>query len=228
MATESLPIPQKKEVAPQTKTYKNIYAALFAFQQSAPVIKRTAENPFHKSKYADLPEIWQTIKPLLNDYQLFIQHQTKDGSGAFDTMETVVHYLPTGEKIISTCTLPLQKATAQEYGSCLTYMRRYQLCAVLGLITDEDDDGNAASGNNKQPPSRQQSRTQPNSPPAPAPKPITEAEITDLQTCLREAKDVHELKNCWDKVDAAKKRMTQDQRSQLALLKNKRKDELTA
>lgn len=34
-------------------------------------------------------------------------------------------------------------------GSAITYARRYSLCAILGIVT-EDDDGNAASIPTKQ------------------------------------------------------------------------------
>jgi len=44
--------------------------------------------------------------------------------------------------------LPLvHKDNPQEYGSELTYKRRYGIVALLGVAADEDDDGNTASGN---------------------------------------------------------------------------------
>jgi hypothetical protein len=49
-----------------------------------------------------------------------------------------------GEWISSTTVIPLPKNDPQGMGSAITYARRYSLCAMLGIIT-EDDDGNAAS-----------------------------------------------------------------------------------
>jgi hypothetical protein len=40
--------------------------------------------------------------------------------------------------------VPVTKADAQGAGSALTYMRRYALAAVVGVV-QADDDGNAAS-----------------------------------------------------------------------------------
>jgi hypothetical protein len=37
--------------------------------------------------------------------------------------------------------------SAQEYGSEITYMKRYAICAIAGVVADSDDDGNGASGN---------------------------------------------------------------------------------
>jgi hypothetical protein len=49
-----------------------------------------------------------------------------------------------GEMITSSMKLP-EVGKPQEYGSAITYFRRYSLQALLGLMA-EDDDGNASSG----------------------------------------------------------------------------------
>jgi len=46
--------------------------------------------------------------------------------------------------------IPLAKATAQDYGSALTYGRRYALSAIIGIVTDDDDDANQAQPTQKQ------------------------------------------------------------------------------
>ena len=59
-------------------------------------------------------------------------------------LETRLTHVDTGEYLASTAIVPLPKADPQGLGSAITYARRYALCAILGIIT-EDDDGNAAS-----------------------------------------------------------------------------------
>ena len=59
-------------------------------------------------------------------------------------LETRLTHMDTGEYLASTAIVPLPKADSQGLGSAITYARRYTLCAILGIIT-EDDDGNAAS-----------------------------------------------------------------------------------
>ena len=49
-----------------------------------------------------------------------------------------------GEWMGQEMTVPVTKADAQGAGSAITYMRRYALAAVLGIV-QADDDGNAAS-----------------------------------------------------------------------------------
>lgn len=40
-----------------------------------------------------------------------------------------------------------QNANYQDFGSAITYLKRYSLCAILGIVADADDDGNLACGN---------------------------------------------------------------------------------
>jgi len=49
-----------------------------------------------------------------------------------------------GEYIAETMSVPVSKVDPQGAGSAITYMRRYALAAVVGVV-QADDDGNAAS-----------------------------------------------------------------------------------
>lgn len=55
-------------------------------------------------------------------------------------------------------TMPVEKPTAQGYGSAITYARRYSLTAAMGIAADSDDDGQAAAGQNNS--NQQQKYTQ--------------------------------------------------------------------
>jgi hypothetical protein len=126
------------------KIEENIYTALFAVQTSVDVVKKTADNPFFKSKYADLPAVWDVVKDALAANNILVYHKTDTKDGV-DYLNTFVRHVPSGTEITSNVQLHLQKPTSQEYGSCVTYMRRYAISSMLGLITDKDDDGNDAS-----------------------------------------------------------------------------------
>lgn len=118
--------------------------ALFNVQQECPAITKETSNPYFKSKYADLPTIWGVIRPLMKVNKLFLSHSVKNcGDGEY--LFTTITHVPTGDSITTTNKITLMKHTAQEYGSYMTYMRRYALTAMLGLVTDEDDDGNSAT-----------------------------------------------------------------------------------
>lgn len=120
--------------------------ALVKFNKEVSTIKKSADNPFFKSKYAPLDEIIRiTKKPLSNNGLCIIQ--TPYCKNQLETM--LLH--ESGEYIsnIFECNpIPDNKGvvTPQGVGSCITYMKRYSYQAILGLsIGEKDDDGNIAS-----------------------------------------------------------------------------------
>jgi len=116
---------------------KNIYKSLAKFQQEVPVILKDTSG--YGYKYADLPAIFETINPLL----------AKNGLGFYqavnDTIKTVVFHIESGESIESNTTIPQDVQLKgmndfQVLGSAITYLKRYALSSILGLVTDKDTD----------------------------------------------------------------------------------------
>ncbi len=108
-------------------------------------IKET-DNPFFKSKYADLASVWDSVRGLLAANDLaFVQMPATEGNKVSVT-GVLMH--GSGQSIESTITGQAKDSLPQSIGSCLTYLRRYQLSAMLGIAA-EDDDGAAASGTEK-------------------------------------------------------------------------------
>ncbi len=116
---------------------KNIYKALSEFQAKCPLIKKDADNPFYKSKYAPLDSILPIITPLLRQVGLVVTQIPNEGK-----LTTRIIHIESGEVIEGSADLINDKNNAQGLGSAITYMRRYALVAMLGLNTEEDDDGN--------------------------------------------------------------------------------------
>jgi hypothetical protein len=127
----------------KSESIKNISTALAVFHIKMDVIKKDAKNPFFKSTYASLSNILDAIKiPLAESDLSFSQHPMGENG-----MSTILMH-KSGEWLGSHFTMKPVKNDPQGIGSCITYMRRYALAAILGLNIDEDDDGNSASGNN--------------------------------------------------------------------------------
>lgn len=122
---------------------KELYEALLAAQKTLSGVAKNAENPFHKSKYADLQSILDTIKPVYNELGILIQQTNKPCDNGIIVVTELIH-TETGETLQSELQLPLKDNNPQGAGSALTYARRYALACVAGLY-QEDDDGNAAS-----------------------------------------------------------------------------------
>lgn len=119
----------------------NIYSALALFREIVSAVKKDADNPFYKSKYADLPSILEVIKQPLKESGLAITHHCKNTDGSFSVITTLAHH-STAETIDSE--FPVFGSKPQEIGSSMSYARRYNLLALLDIPT-EDDDGNTAN-----------------------------------------------------------------------------------
>lgn len=99
-------------------------------------------NPHFKSKYASLASVLSAVTPALTANGLAVVTRTfADG----DTLLAKTSVFYRGLALVSSV-MPIAKggASAQAVGSALTYARRYSICALLGIVADEDDDGNAA------------------------------------------------------------------------------------
>lgn len=127
----------------------SLAAALLAVQKSAPAIQKDKINPaFKGSKYASTDSILADILPLLNENDLVLTQTPSTivtQADAFPALRTNITYVPTGEFIEDTALLMLDKQNAQGLGGAITYMRRYAVTSMLGLVTEKDDDGNSAS-----------------------------------------------------------------------------------
>lgn len=126
----------------RSESIKEIANALCKFQQEVGKIKKSANNPFFKSKYATLSDILDVIQEPLSNSGLSVM-QLPVGE---NELETIVMHI-SGEFISSKYTMRPTKNDPQGVGSCITYQRRYALGAALSLNIDEDDDGNKASQN---------------------------------------------------------------------------------
>lgn len=122
--------------------------ALLAVQKSAPKIQKDKINPaFRGSKYASTDAILADILPVLNDAGLVLT-QIPSSLGLVDpqpALRTRITHVPSGEFIEDVGLLMLDKQNAQGLGGAITYMRRYAVTSMLGLVTEVDDDGNSAS-----------------------------------------------------------------------------------
>jgi hypothetical protein len=125
----------------KSEQINELATALAKAQAELSNAKKKSDNPFFKSKYADLSEVINVSKPVLSSQGLSIV-QMLGYSESLVTCETVLLHI-SGQYISSTLNLPVAKHDSQGIGSACTYARRYAWAAVCGLA-QEDDDGNAA------------------------------------------------------------------------------------
>ena len=124
----------------------NELAAALAKAQGAlkPAAKDT-ENPHFKSRYADLASIMDVCRKPLSDNGLAVMQgdgDKPDAGGAFTVETLLVH--TSGQWVRSTLSAVPRDRSPQSIGSACSYLRRYSLASLIGIVADADDDGNAA------------------------------------------------------------------------------------
>lgn len=137
----------------KSESIKHIAAALNKAQAEMSGAKKGANNPFFKSKYADMNSVVDAVRiPFCNNglsYSQFpIMQDNKVG------VETILMH-ESGEWMSDILVLPMVKQDPQAAGSAITYAKRYALQSIAG-VPSEDDDGNAAS--NQKAPAKQSSQ----------------------------------------------------------------------
>mgnify|MGYP003650590199 CR=1 FL=1 len=155
---------------------KSLYKALADFQQEVPVILKDTQG--YGYSYSDLPAIFKVINPLMKKYGLGFTQMVDE-----NIITTRVFHCESEEFITSRTAIPQNVQLKgmndfQVLGSAITYLRRYALSSMLGLVTDKDTD---ASGE------QIKSGTV-----APKEKPISayESAVNALNTCIsKESRD---------------------------------------
>lgn len=102
----------------------------------------TKKGKLIKFKYASLPEILRTVRPVLTKCGIAVMQEPRVENNEVQIVTILIH--KSGEWIeFEPLKMKAQSVYAQEIASAITYGRRYNISSVLGLGA-EDDDGNAA------------------------------------------------------------------------------------
>lgn len=124
-----------------SESIQKISGALLKAQLEFKTASKNKVNPYFKSKYATYTEVLSCVKEPLNKNGITILQPIDE-----DVVETILLH-ESGEYISSSTRIYNISNKPQDYGSAITYARRYALSAILAIDSDEDDDGNAANGN---------------------------------------------------------------------------------
>jgi len=124
----------------RSEEINELAAALSKFQGEFRAVAKDAENPYFKSKYADLTAHLEVALPLLSKHGLSLL-QMPCGDGQDAAMQTMLMH-ESGQYISQIDRMKPAKNDAHGIGSADTYLRRYGL-SIYGAYAD-DDDGNKA------------------------------------------------------------------------------------
>ena len=122
--------------------------ALVKAQSELESAKKDSDNPFFKSKYADLASVWDACRDALTKNGLaVVQPFDNDENGGVIVETMLIH--SSGQWLMGSLTLRPVKADPQGIGSAITYGRRYSLAAIVGVIQTDDDAEQAMGRNDK-------------------------------------------------------------------------------
>lgn len=117
--------------------------ALAAAQGEMRPAMKDADNPYFKSKYADLASVWEACRAPLAKNGLSVSQLTAVIDGVLFLETLLMH--KSGQWVSGLYPIRAENEKPQTLGSAITYARRYALSSCVGVSTD-DDDGNKASG----------------------------------------------------------------------------------
>ena len=120
----------------------DISAAIALMQSEVGNTSKNSANPFFKSKYSDLAEVLNVIRPVLSKNGLALTQHPSYADGMCYVTTLLSH--SSGQWVQSCVSTPVVKSDPQGVGSSISYCRRYAAAAICG-VAQEDDDANAAS-----------------------------------------------------------------------------------
>jgi len=130
-----------------TENIAELAGALSKAQGEMQAAIKDSVNPFYKSKYADLGSVWDAARPVLSKHGLCVMQTTEMQGDKVIMITTLVH--TSGQWMKSYLPLNPSKNDSQGMGAAITYLRRYSLSALVGVVCDDDDDGETAVGRGK-------------------------------------------------------------------------------
>lgn len=134
---------------PQPRPIAKLAAALAKAQGDfvAPLKNRSVDfqperGPRVKYNYADLADVIESFRKPLAANGLALTHILEYSKHGFGLTTRLIH--ESGESVSTWYPLPDpagREMRPQQFGSALTYARRYSVSALLGIASEEDDDG---------------------------------------------------------------------------------------
>lgn len=134
----------------QSEQITDLATALAKAQTTMTLPKRNrevtvkSEKGSYKFEYTTFDAIIEHVREPLTTNGLWFVQTTEIADGANTLRTTLVH--SSGQWISGSVRVP-PATKMQEFGSALTYLKRYALSSLLGIASEDDDDANAADGN---------------------------------------------------------------------------------
>lgn len=127
-----------------SEKFIQIIKSLAGVQSQLKGVEMDGFNPHHKAKYQSIHAIWDCIRQPLVDNDLILLQDITNDVGTVSVLTKVYHtsgeWMEFGPLTLS----PARPTDPQCVGACITYAKKYAICAALGLVRESDDDANSA------------------------------------------------------------------------------------
>lgn len=128
----------------KSQEIQELVVALIQAKKNFGKIEKNCKNKFQGNAYANLGEMFSKTQTALLDANLHVFQFVEDKEGTNFLTTLLTH--ASGQFISSTLRIPEYpsekgKTEIQQLGSNITYLKRYQYAAILGLDADADLDG---------------------------------------------------------------------------------------
>lgn len=119
----------------------NVYQAVSEIQANPPALIKDGRGQY--GSYLTLGNLFDAIIPMLAERDVTLVQVVSQVDGAPALTTNLID--SEGTAIGGTMLLMSEALSPQKQGSAITYARRYALCAILGIVPDDDDDGQSAT-----------------------------------------------------------------------------------
>lgn len=112
-----------------------IHQKLFEIQKLKLSVSKDGKNPFMKSNYITLDNLWDSLNDACNELNILVFHRNEDWcliTTAYDVEDNT---------FVSSSTRLVETNDPQKLWGSITYFKRYNLGEIFNIITDRDDDG---------------------------------------------------------------------------------------
>lgn len=135
-----------------SQSTSKIIPALLKFQNTNKGIQKDSQG--YNYQYISLDQILDLVRPALSAVDIYMSQNVglTEVNGVFKTTcETVLYHssgewISSGQMVVEPTNNP-KMSIPQNMGSAITYSKRYQLTAILGLSADVDDDATIVAEN---------------------------------------------------------------------------------
>lgn len=139
----------------QSDSINELVSALAKAQGKIMAANKDSCNPYYNSKFADLNSVWNACRIPLSENGLAVIQTQEKIEDQLSLVTTLAHssgqfiksYLPielpdANDVELNKYGKPVKRNRLHVLGGIITYLRRYGLCSIVGIVSDEDLDGN--------------------------------------------------------------------------------------